>query len=225
MTTSYQEPVVRTEQNFNTGAAITRSMLGWGVVAGPLYLTVGVIKALTTEGFRFDSHALSLLMIAEGGWIQRTNLIVAGVLTAVAGLAFGRTIGRTLAVLILIASVCMIGAAIFPPDPVAGFPAGTEPAVTISGILHLAFGAIQFAVLGAAAIAVSRWIRRRGDLTAARLSLIAGVVIIAGFVGGAALSAMPGGVALLWVAVVATFGWLAVTSVYLWRTVPHPDCR
>ncbi len=213
---------MQTKRKFNTGAAITRSMLGWGVVVGPLYLTVGVIKALTTEGFDFGSHALSLLMLADGGWIQRNNLIVAGVLTAVAGLAFGRTIARAPSVLILIASVCMIGGAIFPPDPVAGFPVGAELSMTIPGMMHLILGAIQFAVLGAAAIVASRWIRRRGDRTAARLSLAAGVVIIVGFVAGAALSAVPGGVALIWLAVVAMFGWLAATSIYLWRTVPHP---
>lgn len=208
---------------FDTAAAVTRSMLGWGVVVGPLYLVVGVIKGLLTDGFRFSTHPLSLLMLGEGGWVQRVNLVVAGLLTAVAGVGFARALGRAVGVLIIIGAACMVGAAIFPPDPMPGFPAGAQPGFSVSGILHLALGGIQFAVLGAAAIVTGRWAGRRDDRSAARLSVAAGVVIIAGFLGGAALSAVPGGVALLWLAVLVAFGWLAAASVHVYRTVPHPD--
>lgn len=36
---------------FDRGAAVTRSMLGWGVVAGPFYIVFGLILALTRPGF------------------------------------------------------------------------------------------------------------------------------------------------------------------------------
>jgi hypothetical protein len=38
-------------------------MLGWGVVAGPFYVVVGLVLALTRPGFVLSRDALSLLMI------------------------------------------------------------------------------------------------------------------------------------------------------------------
>jgi len=34
---------------FDEGAAVMRSMLGWGVVAGPFYLALGLVLALTRD--------------------------------------------------------------------------------------------------------------------------------------------------------------------------------
>src|SRR5690606_2410215 len=62
-----------------------------------------------------------------------------------------------------------------------------------------------------------------GSRTASVLSIVAGLVVIAGFAGGAALSSSCLGVLSLWVAVVAGFAWLLGSSVHLYRTEPHPD--
>ena len=51
-------------------AAITRSLLGWGAVADPYSLAVGLALALTRPGFDPSRHALSLLMLGDWGWIQ-----------------------------------------------------------------------------------------------------------------------------------------------------------
>ena len=44
--------------DLDTGAAVTRSLLGWGVVAGPFYVVVGLVLALTRPGFDLSTHAL-----------------------------------------------------------------------------------------------------------------------------------------------------------------------
>jgi hypothetical protein len=44
---------------FDRRAAVTRSLLGWGVVAGPFYLVFGLILALTRPGFDVGHDALS----------------------------------------------------------------------------------------------------------------------------------------------------------------------
>lgn len=213
---------------FDARAAITRSMLGWGIVAGPFYLLIGVIHALLRPGFDFTEHALSLLILTETGWIQRGNLILVGAMVMVAAWGFGRTVtgparARTVQVLIAIYGVSLVGSGVFAPDPVAGFPAGAEATASLSGILHLAFGGIGFVVLGVAAFAFSGWCRSRGSGRGRLLCLLAGLVVLIGFGGGAALSTMPVGVLLLWIAVVTGFSWLAGASVYAYRTVPHPD--
>jgi hypothetical protein len=98
-----------------------------------------------------------------------------------------------------------------------------DETVTTSGVLHLAFGAIGFLSLGIAAIVFSRWTRLRGTPGQRVLSLAAGILVIAGFVGGGALSQSPIGVLLLWIAVVAGFAWLLFASIAAYRAVPNPD--
>ncbi|WP_210479304.1 DUF998 domain-containing protein [Naasia sp. SYSU D00948] len=213
---------------FDTRAAVTRSLLGWGVVAGPFYLLVGVVHALLKPGFDFSRHPLSLLMLTDTGWIHRANLILTGLMVIAAAVGLGRaampgTRARVLTVLVAVFGVGMIGSGIFPPDPLAGFPPGAEATASVSGILHLLLGAIGFLCLGAAAIVFSRWARARGAGIAATLSLIAGIVVILGFVGGGALGALPIGVVALWAAVVAGFAWLLGACLFAYRTVPHPN--
>jgi len=218
----------RTKTGFDTRAAVTRSMLGWGVVAGPFYLLVAVIHALLKPGFDFSRHALSLLMLTDTGWIQRANLLLVGLMVIVAAIGFGRAAAgwrraRLLTVLVAVFGAGMIASGIFAPDPVAGFPPGAEPAASVSGILHLIFGAVGFLSLGVAAIVFAGWARARGARRAAGLSVAAGIVVIVGFVGGGALGMLPIGVLSLWIAVLAGFAWLIGASLFAYRAVPHPD--
>lgn len=61
------ESTTRNAEGFDSAAAVTRSLLGWGVVAGPFYLVVGLVLALTRPGFDLSRHQLSLLMLGDGG--------------------------------------------------------------------------------------------------------------------------------------------------------------
>ncbi|GAA1061559.1 DUF998 domain-containing protein [Agromyces bracchium] len=216
-----------TTTTFDRSAAITRSMLGWGVVAGPFYLVVGLALALTRPGFDLSRHALSLLMLGEWGWLQRANLALAGVMTIVAAVGMIRAIrngrGLALGVLTSVYGGALVLSAVFAPDPRGGFPAGeADGTASLSGILHLVFGAVGFAAVAAAAFAYAGWSRRVGAPKRAVLGVVLGVVIVAGFFGGAALSTSAAGVALLWLAVVAAWTWLAVASAHVYAWAPHP---
>ncbi|MET0812207.1 MAG: DUF998 domain-containing protein [Microbacterium sp.] len=210
---------------FNKASAITRSLLGWGVVAGPFYVIVGLILALTRPGFDLTKHALSLLMLGEWGWMQRVNLIISAlmVLAAACGLYRAVRSGRGLAMAVLVAvfGVCLVLSAIFPPDPVDGFPLGATAQATTNGILHLVFGAIGFLALAGAAFAYAGWCRAEST-GPVWLGIVLGAVIVVGFVGGAALAMVPAGVGLLWLAVLAGWLWLALASARIYRWVPHP---
>lgn len=223
------ETTERQGGGFDKAAAITRSLLGWGVVAGIFYLVTGIALGLTRTGFDFGQHALSQLMLGDFGWAQAANLALSGLMTLAAALGAGRAMrgsrGATAAsVLIAVYGASLVAGAIFPPDPMKGFPEGaaTDEA-TLSGLLHLTFGAIGFLSLAAAAFVVAGWSARRGD-GRPLYSRASAVVVILGFIAGAAFSAGTLGVVFLWVAVVAGWAWLAVTSLDLYRTVPHPDC-
>jgi hypothetical protein len=216
---------------FNTASAVTRSLLGWGVVVGPFYLVAGLVLALTREGFDFAQHPLSLLMLGELGWLQALNLILSGLMTIAAALGFMRAMRGSRAAgwaggLIGGYGICLIASGIFPPDPMAGFPPGATPSEpTTSGMLHFAFGAIGFLLLVAACFVVAAWCARREETSWAWYSRASGAVVVLGFAAGGFMPSPVFAVVLLWIAVVAIWAWLAAASVHLYRTVPHPDAQ
>lgn len=209
-------------------AAVTRSMLGWGVLAGPIYVVIGLALALTRDGFHLSEHPLSLLMLGDSGWMQRTNLLLGGALVLIAATGIRRALAydsaRTQAAnLVTVFGLGLVGSAAFAPDPMGGFPPGAEEAVSTSGILHMVFGLAQFVSLTAAGIGLAGWAKRRGDRAASTRSRVLAFTVLIGFFGGAALGQYSIGIALLWIAVLAAYAWLATACTYLWTVVPHPD--
>ncbi|GAA5149646.1 hypothetical protein GCM10025768_13100 [Microbacterium pseudoresistens] len=159
--------------------------------------------------------------------MQRANLVISAlmVLAATYGILRAIRTGRGLAIGVLTGAygVCLALSALFLPDPSGGFPPGeSSGAATTGGILHLAFGAIGFACLAAAAFAYARWASVRGERAQALLGLCGGIVVLVGFVAGAALARSPIGVALLWASVLAGLLWLALACAHLYTVVPHP---
>ena len=214
---------------FDRGRAVTKSLLGWGVVAGPFYVLVGLAQALLVPGFDLSRHALSLLLLGPLGWIQALNLVLSGLMVLAAAIGFVRLLPRRrnawAGVFLGLYGVSLIAAAIFPPDPMGGFPPGGTDATTasMSGLLHLMAGAIGFVSLAVAAVVVGIWFRRERRRGAATTSFVAAAVIVLGFVGGAALAMVPAGVGLLWLAVLAGWAWLAIASLTAYRMAPSPD--
>lgn len=214
---------------FDRSAAITRSLLGYGVLAGVFYMTAALILGLTRDGFDFSAHPLSILMLGEGGWMQSVNLIVTGAMVIAAAAGFARSMdgsasARRTGVLIGIFGVALIGSAIFPPDPMVGFPPGTETTeASMSGILHLALGAIGFLCLAAAGLVVAGWFSKQSLSGMDLYSRISAAIIAIGFVAAATVPPENGGILALWIAVVTAWLWLGISSATLYRSVPHPD--
>ncbi|WP_448811153.1 DUF998 domain-containing protein [Agromyces bauzanensis] len=227
MSTAVSTPSTPT---FDRGRAVTKSLLGWGVVAGPFYLVVGLAQALLVPGFDLSRHALSLLLLGPFGWIQAVNLCLSGLMVLAAAVGFARVMPRRAngwaGTFLGIYGLSLFAAAIFPPDPMGGFPVGGTDATTAStsGLLHMAAGAVGFVSLAVAAVVIGVWLRRSGRRAVAIVSWIAAAVIVLGFMGGAALALVPAGVGLLWLAVVAGWAWLLVASLTAYRLAPSPDC-
>jgi hypothetical protein len=212
-------------------AAVTRSLLGYGMVVGPFYLALGAGQGLLRDGFSFARHPLSVLANGPGGWVQTANFVLSAlmVLAAVAGIArVGVERSRAMRGALVVYALGMIAAAIFPTDPIDGFPPGTPLGVpttmSTSGLVHLVAGAVTFIAMAIACWAGARTMSKRGERGLSRLSLLAGFVVFFGFFGGAAFSSSVGGVAGIWLAVVVGWAWLAIVSGHYYRLSPNPSC-
>lgn len=201
----------------------TSLLLMGGIIAGPLYLLVGLIQAFTRPGFDLSRHDLSLLSNGPLGWIHIANLILSGLL--VIGMAVGarRNLnpgqGRNWGtVLIGIYGLGLIGAGIFIADPALGFPVGTPAdAQTISwhGLLHFICGGIGFLALIAGCFVFARKfaiLKLRGWQV---FSITTGMVFLAGFVGIASGSGSGWTILGFWIAVVVAWAWISALSARL----------
>jgi Protein of unknown function (DUF998) len=207
------------EAELGRGAARTRSLLRCGLLAGPFYLAVGLTQAFLRDGFDLPRHPLSLLANGASGWVQTANFVLTGLMVLAAAVGFGRVPGlrsRGLTYFLGAFGVALIVAAVFPADPVDGFPPGTPkgPPTSISttGLLHFAAGSLGFASLGISCFfaAWAMWRRRVSSL--AFISLLSGLAVLLGFFGGIML---PIGILGIWFAVVVGWAWLATLSLRL----------
>jgi hypothetical membrane protein len=195
-------------------SATTRRLLACGVTAGPLYVVLGVVQALTREGFDMQRHPLSLLSNGDLGWIQIANFIVSGVLVLAGALGVRRVLhggrGGTWGPILLRAwGVGLIGSGIFVADPGAGFPPGIveEGAMSRSGMLHFVFGALAFYALIAACLVFARRFLELRERGWALYSLVSGIGFLIVF-GGIASGATSGALMLAFYAAVAwIWGW------------------
>ena len=79
---------------------MTRSLLGYGALAGPVYVVVSLAQALTRTGFDLSRHEWSLLANGPHGWIQVANFELTGLLAlAVPYLLASASGGRLIAAL------------------------------------------------------------------------------------------------------------------------------
>jgi hypothetical protein len=170
------------------GTAATRALLAGGMVAGPLFIVVGLLQAFTREGFDLRRHPLSLLSNGDLGWVQVATFVVTGLLFAGAAVGMRRVLhpgrGGTWGPLLVGAvGVGMIFAGVFVADPADGFPPGTPPGrpdtLSWHSGLHFLVAGVAYLSLIAATFVFARrfaWLGQRGW---AWYSLATGVVFLA----------------------------------------------
>ena len=198
--------------------AVTRSLLGWGAVAGPFYVGVSLAQALTRDGFDLTRHPWSLLENGSLGWIQSANLVLTGAMLAAFGIGLARAGGGRRAPRLLAAYGAGLAAAgIFTADPAAGFPIGADETPTWHGTLHFATGGIGFLAMVAACLVLGRRFARAGRpgwALASRLTGVAFLVAFAGITTGSTAATLP-----FVAGVLLSFGWLTALAVHTYRTV------
>lgn len=234
--TSRQSPTWRSASNDHPAApcdrttAVTRSLIGYGVIAGPFYVLVSLAEALTREGFDLTRHPWSLLSNGDLGWIHIANLVLTGVMTVAFAVGMRRALrpGPASAWAPRLAGVygaALVGSGVFPADPALGFPAGTPEgpaAVSWHGLLHFVLGGIGFTCLITVCLIVARRFTADGRRGWAAFSRITGVLLLTGFAGVASGAT---GVLIntaFTFAVILGWSWTSALAVRLYRDVtPH----
>jgi hypothetical membrane protein len=220
-----------TERSCEPMASITKSLLAYGVIAGPFYVALSLVQALTRDGFDLTRHPWSLLSNGELGWLQITNFVLTGIMVLAFAVGLRRVLSPGVASawaprLMGVYGGSLIGAGVLRADPAMGFPAGTPAgpaAVSWHGLGHLLVGAIGFLCLIVACFVLARRFARDGRRGLALYSGVTGVVFLAGFVGIASGAGSTGTTLAFVGAVVWVWAWIATIATCLYRVAARSD--
>lgn len=206
---------------------ITKSLLGYGVIAGPIYVVAAAAQMFTRDGYDPTRHAVSQLSNGDLGWIQIANFLVTGAMTIAAAVGVRRALGpgkksAWASGLLGAYGLGVFCAGIFRADPSDGFPPGTPPGmgeVSWHGLTHFAVAALGFFCLVAACMVIGSWFARIDEAGWAWYSRVTGLVFALSFIGMASGSGGATAVLVFTAAVVAAWAWLAAVSVKLYRSL------
>lgn len=133
-------------------------LLVCGIVAGPLFFAIFLIAGALRPDYDPLRHPVSSLELGPTGWVQSLNFILTGTLVVLFGIGIRSTVrklggGRTVPILFMLVGAGLIGAGLFAPDPLSGYPPGTPPAAvspSLHRVLHDLFSTPVFTALPAA---------------------------------------------------------------------------
>jgi hypothetical protein len=210
-----------------TSIRVTKSLLGYGVIAGPIYVAASLVEAFSRAGFSLARDDWSLLANGALGWIHVLVLVLTGLMVGAAAAGVVRQLraerlNAASGWFLGVYAAGLAGAGFFIADPANGFPIGTPPGPTATlswhGTLHIVFGSLGFFGLITACLVLAWQFRGLRQLSWAVFSLVTGVLFLAAFAGiatgGAASSA---GVLAFTGAVILAWTWLALVSAHLYR--------
>ena len=214
-------------QTCDSRSRVTKSLLAYGVIAGPVFVVTALAQALTREGFDPARHEWSLLANGSLGWIQIADFILSGAMTIgfAAGLRRALRPGRGAIWaprLLGLYGLGVIGAGIFRADPRLGFPVGTPDGpgvVSWHGMLHFVTAGIGFLGLIAACFVLASRFVAEGRPGWAWYSRLTGIVFVAAFAG---IASGQGNVAInlaFTFAVIATWTWMSAVALDRYRGV------
>jgi hypothetical membrane protein len=215
-----------------TADRVTKSLLGYGVIAGPVYVVTSLAQALLRPGFDLTRHAWSQLALGAAGWVQVANLVLTGLMAIAAAIGLRRALRTGPAAtwtprLVAVFGLSMVVAGVFRVDPAGGFPADAPATSTISGsaVIHLLSGAIGFPCLAAGLIVLAGRLSREGFRRLAAACRVVGPLFLVTFVGMASGVLGAAGVPAFVLAVIAVLALLTAVHVHRYHQMPDTSDR
>lgn len=208
------------------------------MVAGPLFVGAFLLEGAIRADYDPLRHPVSSLALGDSGWTQTANFLVAGLLTLAFAVGLRHMLhpgkGSTWGPLLVgIWALGLIGAGIFPTDPVSGYPPRVPDRLSgysWHGALHDSFSLPAFLALTAACFVFGGRFSARGERGWAAYSAVTGVAFVVAFVlssaGFGQADSLVGLAGLFQrAAVAAGFGWLALLAAHLLGDASEPPKR
>ncbi len=208
---------------------VTRSLLGYGVLAGAVFEVSILIQGLARHGFRIAHDDASLLSNGPLGWIQIATFVVAGAMTIASAAGMRRALaapgdragGTWGPRLIAVYGAALMAAGLLRADPADGFgpgaPAGRAAHVSWHAAGHLISASIGFTALIVACFVIARYFGRERHRGLAVYSRDTGLAFLAAFAGVTTGSSSSAIVLPFYAGVLVAWIWVAVVSVHLYR--------
>lgn len=210
------------KHNFN----LTKFLLACGVLAGPVYITVGIFQILTRAGFDMTRHPLSMMSLGDLGWIQIANFFVTGSLVVLGSLGLRRAVRNNKrwqrgALCVTLFGLGVITGGLFSVDPSLGFPPGTPDVAptTMSwhAMLHLMLGQLGFLALIVSSFIFARYFKAENQRSWAMYSAFTGAFFLAAIITIGAAQGAAWASVMLYAAIAFAFVWLSTLMAYYLR--------
>jgi hypothetical protein len=132
-----------------------------GTVGGLVFTATYSVEGTTRAGYDWLGQPISALSLGPGGWVQRANFVLFGLLMAVSAIGWRRLLsaGRgavAFPALRALAGVALILDGIFAQDPSGGYPPGAASAHTLGGQIHTTSAALAIGSLAASWFVLAR---------------------------------------------------------------------
>jgi hypothetical membrane protein len=169
----------------------TWALVACGTLGGLLFTAGYLIEGATRPGYDPWGQAISALSLGPGGWMQRVNFIVFGLLMIAAAAGWRKLLlpgagARAFPLLRAAAGLGLVADGIFSQDPVPGYPPGAvTAAATLPGEIHSLFAFVTITALAGSCLVLARRLARephwRGWAAAAVATGVLTLVFIAVF--------------------------------------------
>jgi hypothetical membrane protein len=209
-----------------------RLLLACGAIGPLLFIVVFLLEGVTRLNYSAWHNFVSSLSLGEQGWMQIINFLICGVLVLCFAIGLRRVLysgkGSTwVPILLGVFGLSLIGAGLFVPDPLLGYPPGAPSTHTLHGTLHVLLSLVAFISLPAACFVLAR--RFAGD-PAWRgwtlYSIATGILVLVFFVAADVVASpnpnAPAGLVQR-LSIITGWGWIALLALRLMRKTAPID--